>query len=99
MDLILETNRIRVVVENCCSVVFVTNIIAIRIIYCIRVAYLRSIVLMRHKYLGMWAREFLGSMPHLITSRRITKHTLLRREVSLDLIIVMLILTWWIILV
>ena len=49
MDLSLESSKIRVVAENRCSVGYVARIIVRRLLYCIRVEDLKSIILMRHK--------------------------------------------------
>jgi len=62
MDLNLESNIITIVVGNHCSVGFVVRIIVRRIFHCTRVEDLRSIVLKRHKYLGMLVKSFLEFM-------------------------------------
>jgi len=82
MDLNLESNKIDVVAEKHCSIGFVAKIIARRIVHCIRVTYLISKVLRRHRQLEMLVKAFLESMQHLITSRQTTRHPLLRWRVS-----------------
>lgn len=77
MDLSMERRKIRVMTENSFNVGYVTRITTRRIACCTRVVDLRFIMLKRCKQLGILDKEFLGSMQHLITRKRITKLTLL----------------------
>ena len=82
MGLSLKSGKITVVVGNCCNVGYVTKVIARRIFYCIKVEILRSTVHRRQRKLEMLGKEFLRCMQHLIRSRWIIRHPLLRWKVS-----------------
>jgi len=58
----LQSSRIEVMVGDHCSIGYVENIITRRIVHCTRVADLKSIVLKRHRQLGMLVITFLGFM-------------------------------------
>ena len=78
----MEGSRLETVVRNHCNVGFVENITIRRIVHCIRVEERISTMLKRKILLEMLVITFLGSMQHLITTRRITRHPLLRWKVS-----------------
>ena len=107
LDRDIGHNNIEVRALICLSVGHVVRNTLGDIVHRIRVVGLRYIVYRRHRLLGMWGRVFLVFMQLWSTNRHSTRHLSLRWTISfviklflllltLDLIIAMLFLTWWI---
>jgi len=78
----LESSRIKVMIGYCYNVGFVAKSIARMIVHCTKVACHKCRVLERCRHLGMLVKEFLKTVQHLITCKRIIRHPLLRWKVS-----------------